>query len=349
MTLALPMRMLGSGDTVEPAEVTWNITGLDRDNLEYFEEWIDRAASEFMAHTGVICILLDSWPLEISVEQKISALNVLARRVGCRELIDRCAISGIGHVTLEFFRDAVLATPSFPLETKAWNARTEVLCPDHYNQRERECIDAMRDLYGDWAVALYSHMNGFKYQWRKGDKIGESIAKDNAKTNWYMAMSAHCLLGDYDPREEYGKSPYKRQRFHRADLPLHVTPYVALKRPKTICLCGSMRFETEFRRMNLELGLSGFVVLSVSAFSHSIESGYDKERIHEAKDGLDELHRWKIMTSDAVIVVTNDDYINTSTYEEIGFAERIGRPVFRYDSAIGCSENVVLEVNKYFE
>ena len=66
--------------------------------------------------------------------------------------------------------------------------------PEHYNQGDIECIDAMIAAYGIEEVRIYAKICAFKYQWRRGKKDNE--AQDVAKAIWYSRFS----IGD-DPRE----------------------------------------------------------------------------------------------------------------------------------------------------
>ena len=59
--------------------------------------------------------------------------------------------------------------------------------PGHYNQgNRRECIEEMRIMFGDEVVKHFCIGNAFKYQYRAGEKAGESRAKDLEKANWYL-------------------------------------------------------------------------------------------------------------------------------------------------------------------
>lgn len=59
----------------------------------------------------------------------------------------------------------------------------KVIHPDHYNQGEIECIDAMISAYGVEAVKSFCLCNAFKYVWRTRDKNGE---EDIKKAQWYL-------------------------------------------------------------------------------------------------------------------------------------------------------------------
>lgn len=54
--------------------------------------------------------------------------------------------------------------------------------PSHYQGNKYECIEVMRDIFGDEAVKTWIELNIFKYAWRADKKNG---AEDIAKINWY--------------------------------------------------------------------------------------------------------------------------------------------------------------------
>lgn len=60
---------------------------------------------------------------------------------------------------------------------------TEINHPSYYNKGSRECIDIMRDLFGDEAVKGFCRCNSFKYRIRAGNKPGNDAEKDLKKLN----------------------------------------------------------------------------------------------------------------------------------------------------------------------
>ena len=66
--------------------------------------------------------------------------------------------------------------------------------PAHYTSGEIECIDAMREAFGDEALKAFCKLNAFKYLWRSGKKGSEK--EDTKKAIWYLRKS----IGD-DPRD----------------------------------------------------------------------------------------------------------------------------------------------------
>lgn len=58
--------------------------------------------------------------------------------------------------------------------------------PTHYNQEGRkECIVEMREKFGDIAVYWFCKLNAYKYDYRAGNKDGNSEEQDKAKSKWY--------------------------------------------------------------------------------------------------------------------------------------------------------------------
>lgn len=60
-----------------------------------------------------------------------------------------------------------------------------VVHPNHYNSGKYECIEVMREVFGEEAVKLFCAMNAFKYLWRYSKKNGE---EDVAKACNYLKI-----------------------------------------------------------------------------------------------------------------------------------------------------------------
>lgn len=93
-----------------------------------------------------------------------------------------------------------------------------------------------------------------------------------------------------------------------------------------ITLCGSAKFEDEFKRMDKLLSLQGHVVYTLSVYP-SYE-GNKEWYTREQKIILDNVHRLKIDNSDAIFVIAPNNYIGKSTEEEIIYAIDNNKPVF---------------------
>jgi hypothetical protein len=95
------------------------------------------------------------------------------------------------------------------------------------------------------------------------------------------------------------------------------------EKPKLITICGSTKFKDSFIEVNKLLTLNGYMVLTVGFFLHST----DEKITNEQKQALDELHKMKILISDAVVVINNNNYIGDSTRSEIYFAYNNRKPI----------------------
>lgn len=94
---------------------------------------------------------------------------------------------------------------------------------------------------------------------------------------------------------------------------------------KVITLCGSTRFKEEFLRVQKELTLKGYIVISVGLFGHS---GDDEVWTEGTKEMLDDMHKRKIDMADAIFVINKDGYIGSSTRSEIEYAKEHGKEIY---------------------
>jgi hypothetical protein len=103
----------------------------------------------------------------------------------------------------------------------------------------------------------------------------------------------------------------------------------ASARPRIICLCGSTRFEQDFRRVAAELTLGGAIVVKPDVFMN--DGHADKAHLPpvtaEVKQALDALHFRKIDLADEVLVLNIGGYVGESTRREIDYARGHGKPV----------------------
>lgn len=93
---------------------------------------------------------------------------------------------------------------------------------------------------------------------------------------------------------------------------------------KIITLCGSTRFKEDFFRVQKELTLKGYIVLSVGLFGHSGDNEVWDEGV---KEMLDDMHFSKIDMADEIFVINPNGYIGSSTSREIAYAVRCGKKV----------------------
>lgn len=56
--------------------------------------------------------------------------------------------------------------------------------PQHYNQGNIECIDAMLAAFGIAEVIAFCKLNAFKYIWRAENKL--NTLEDLKKASWYI-------------------------------------------------------------------------------------------------------------------------------------------------------------------
>lgn len=70
----------------------------------------------------------------------------------------------------------------------------KILSPSHYHRDGIECIDAMKQVFGEDAMKLWGRMQCFKYMWRHRYKEDEE--SDMKKHLFYSLVAA-----GYDARE----------------------------------------------------------------------------------------------------------------------------------------------------
>lgn len=159
------------------------------------------------------------------------------------------------------------------------------------------------------------------------DKNQHLIIEKNPDSTEFERISASVKANDgYCPclltRSPDTKCPCKPFRDSDQAGFCHCERYYKLPRPEIICLCGSTRFKDDFIRVQEELTLAGFIVLSVGVF------GYDRDIDIVTKQHLDNLHKIKIAHSDCIVVINKDNYIGESTRSEIQFATILNKPIF---------------------
>jgi len=64
--------------------------------------------------------------------------------------------------------------------------------PNHYNQGNIECIDAMIEAFGTQCVMMFCICNAFKYIWRHSKKNG---IEDIEKAIWYLNKYKELYAG----------------------------------------------------------------------------------------------------------------------------------------------------------
>jgi predicted phosphodiesterase len=91
-------------------------------------------------------------------------------------------------------------------------------------------------------------------------------------------------------------------------------------RPKIVCLCGSLRFSTEFAAERTRLTLDLAIVLAPEATDAPV---LDPSLVR----ALGELHLRRIDLADEVRIVNPGSYIGEATRREIAYANALGKPV----------------------
>lgn len=101
------------------------------------------------------------------------------------------------------------------------------------------------------------------------------------------------------------------------------------QRPTIVCLCGSTRFEADFRRVAADLTLQGVIVVKPDVFMNDghAEKAHLPAVADEAKRALDELHKRKIDLADEVLILNVGGYVGASTRSEIEYAQALGKPL----------------------
>ncbi len=93
---------------------------------------------------------------------------------------------------------------------------------------------------------------------------------------------------------------------------------------KVITICGSLKFKDQMLQISEQLTLEGACVLTpVFNIAKSPLTGEELKNLKEA-------HFKRIELSDAIYVVNVDNYIGTSTANEIEHAKKLGKEIIYY-------------------
>ena len=156
---------------------------------------------------------------------------------------------------------------------------------------------------GDYMADLFSTLD----MYRTGEYTPQEY-KDILKENG-VTIDEY----DYD-------GPYKRflNIFDR-----DLVRFLKSQHRKIVTICGSSKFKDEILQANQDLTLQGYMVFIDGVFAHSD----NVELFDEEKKQLDDLHKEKILISDAIYVVNKDGYIGESTKSEIEFAKEHNKEI----------------------
>lgn len=92
---------------------------------------------------------------------------------------------------------------------------------------------------------------------------------------------------------------------------------------KIVTICGSSKYKDEILQAYEDLTFQNYIVLMDGVFNQSDEG----KVLSEEKKQLDNLHKDKILISDAIYVVNKDGYIGDSTKSEIEYAKAHNKEV----------------------
>lgn len=99
---------------------------------------------------------------------------------------------------------------------------------------------------------------------------------------------------------------------------------------KIITVCGSLKFKDEIMQITEKVALQGNCMLSIVYPTNSNIDAYTDEE----KELLGKMHKERIKISDAILVVNIDNYIGSSTKNEIEFAKSLNKEIIYYTDII---------------
>ena len=112
-----------------------------------------------------------------------------------------------------------------------------------------------------------------------------------------------------------------------------------------ITLCGSTKFKKEFEYINKILTVNEKIILQPGCFAH-----HDKIDInYKTKINLDDLHKKKINLSECILVINKNNYIGSSTLNEIQHAKTQNKSIYyMYNKEGEITDLIKKYVNKYY-
>lgn len=100
----------------------------------------------------------------------------------------------------------------------------------------------------------------------------------------------------------------------------------AVERPRVVCLCGSLRFESLFQSERRRLTSLGVIVLAPEATS--------EELTPSRRAALGELHLRRIDLADEIRVVSEGGYVGSATRREIEYARERRKAISSVDPTL---------------
>lgn len=120
----------------------------------------------------------------MTIEEKRAAIkNHCNERSCCNcKLYD---FVNMGACWMEATGEEIERNYAFLFEKTPEETASAVDHPSHYSGEKYECIEVMREVFGEEATKHFCLLNAFKYLWRCGKKH-KSPYEDIAKAIWYL-------------------------------------------------------------------------------------------------------------------------------------------------------------------
>lgn len=99
---------------------------------------------------------------------------------------------------------------------------------------------------------------------------------------------------------------------------------------KVITVCGSYKFKREMLKITEKMALMGICMLTPIDLSKSSKDDYTEKELQT----LGQMHKEKIKLSDAILVMNVNDYIGSSTNDEIEYAKSLNKEILYYTDLI---------------
>ena len=95
---------------------------------------------------------------------------------------------------------------------------------------------------------------------------------------------------------------------------------------KIITICGSLKFKKEIMHIAEKMELKENCILAPIYPTSDNKDAYTEKKVI----ALDKMHKEKIKLSDAILVVNINNYIGSSTKNEIEFAKSLNKEIIYY-------------------